>query len=185
MSQQSAASKQSSKTDGSPEVNEEEMANLLSAYISTPAPPVMGTFDGQPIELTEENKAYMIDAATQAGLWLTVKGKRKQHYMTFAPPEDGSNVVYIANTPPETPPREPSPASVHPSEPLSAPARVPVSSDAGSNHTGSGIRKRSHKCTFCRSTFSTAARLTEHIQKSHADKLVSSAGPVTDQAAQM
>ncbi|KAH0141709.1 hypothetical protein KCU67_g14371, partial [Aureobasidium melanogenum] len=110
MSQQSVPSNQPSETDGSPEVNEEELASLLSAYVSTPAPgPEMGTFDGQPIELTEESKAYMADAAAQAGLWLTVKGRRKQHYMTFAPPEDGSNVVYIADTPPDTPPREPSP----------------------------------------------------------------------------
>ncbi|KAG9563465.1 glycoside hydrolase, partial [Aureobasidium melanogenum] len=147
MSQQSAPSSQPSKTDGSPEVNEEELASLLNAYVSTPAPgPEMGTFDGQPIELTEENKAYMADAAAQAGLWLTVKGKRKQHYMTFAPPEDGFNVVYIANTPPETPPREPSPTvDLSPTKPPATPVQVPGSSNSGNDHTGSGIRKRSHK----------------------------------------
>ncbi|CAD0094649.1 unnamed protein product [Aureobasidium mustum] len=182
MSQQS----QPSEADGSPEVNEEELANLLTAYISTPAPaPVMGTFDGQPIELTDESKAYMADAAAQAGLWLTVKGSRKQHYMTFAPPEDGSNMVHIAKTPPETPPREPSPTPVPPpSEPLSAPARVSASSTTGNSHTGAGIRKRPHKCTHCKSTFSTAARLTVHIQDYHSDKLASSAALVTNQAAQ-
>ena len=189
MSQQNAASNQPSEAeaDGSPEVNEEELANLLTAYISsTPAPgPVMGTFDGQPIELTDENIAYMADAAARAGLWLTVKGARKQHYMTFAPPEDGSKVVYIADTPPETPPREPSPAPVPPpSVPLSAPAQVPASSNTGNSHTGAGIRKRPHKCTHCKSTFSTAARLTAHIQDYHANKFARLAGPANDQAAQ-
>lgn len=185
MSQQRTPSDQPSKADGPSEVNEEELADLLTAYISDSAPgPEMGTFDGQPIELTEENKAYMADTAAQAGLWLTIKGKRKQHYMTFAPPEDGFNVVYIAKTPPETPPREPSPeADIPPTKSLETSAQVPGSSK--SSHTGSGVRKRSHKCTFCRSTFSTAARLTEHIQKAHADKLASSAGLISDQAAQI
>lgn len=185
MSQQNATNAKPSKADESREVDEEELANLLKAYVSTPAPgPVMGTFDGQPIELTEENIAYMADTAAQAGLWLTVKGSRKQHYMTFAPPEDGFNVVYIAKTPPETPPREPSPAAdIAPTKSVETPAQVPGSSN--SRHTGSGIRKRSHRCTFCRSTFSTAARLNEHVQKAHANKLASSAGPVSDQAAQI
>ncbi|KAH0019320.1 glycoside hydrolase, partial [Aureobasidium melanogenum] len=148
MSQQSVPSNQPSETDGSPEVNEEELASLLSAYVSTPAPgPEMGTFDGQPIELTEESKAYMADAAAQAGLWLTVKGRRKQHYMTFAPPEDGSNVVYIADTPPDTPPREPSPTvDLSPMKPPTTPVQVPGSSSSTNSPSGAGIRKRSHKC---------------------------------------
>ncbi|KAG9691186.1 hypothetical protein KCU95_g6828, partial [Aureobasidium melanogenum] len=179
MSQQSTSSNQPSKTDVSPEVDEEESASLLSAYVATPAPgPVMGTFDGQPIELTEENIAYMSDVAAQAGLGLTVKGRRKQHYMTFAPPEDGSNVVYIADTPPDTPPRELSPTvDLSPTKPPTTPAQVPGPS-------GSGISKRSHKCTYCRSTFSTAARLATHIQTVHATKLATAAESVTDQAAQ-
>ncbi|KAH0393984.1 hypothetical protein KCU89_g11846, partial [Aureobasidium melanogenum] len=187
MSQQSVPSNQpSKKTDGSPEVNEEELASLLSAYVSTPAPaPEMGTFDGQPIELTEESKAYMADVAAQAGLWLTVKGSRKQHYITFAPPEDGSNVVYIADTPPDTPPREPSPTvDPSPTKPLATPALVPGSSSSTNSPTGSGIRKRSHKCAHCRSTFSTAARLATHIQTVHANRLASAAESIADQAAQ-
>ncbi|KAH0371111.1 hypothetical protein KCU65_g2167, partial [Aureobasidium melanogenum] len=182
MSQQSAPSNQ--PCNGTSGVNEEELASLLSAFVATPAPgPEMGTFDGQPIELTEESKAYMADAAAQAGLWLTVKGKRKQHYMTFAPPEDGSNVVYIADTPPETPPREPSPTvDLSPVKPPTTPAQAPGPSSSG--NTGSGIRKRSNKCAYCRSTFSTAARLATHIQTVHAAKLATAAESITDQAAQ-
>ncbi|KAG9738708.1 glycoside hydrolase, partial [Aureobasidium melanogenum] len=158
MSQQSASNNQPSEIHGSDVVNEEELANLLSAYNSTPAPgPVMGTFDGQPIELTEENKAYMADAAAQAGLWLTVKGKRKQHYMTFAPPEDGFNVVYIADTPPDTPPRELSlTADLSPTKPPATPAQLPGSSNSGNDHTNCGIRKRSHKSSDPPKAFSPA-----------------------------
>ncbi|KAK6005145.1 hypothetical protein QM012_007924 [Aureobasidium pullulans] len=109
--------------------------------------------------------AYMANAAAQAGLWLTVKGK--------------------PNTPPETPPREPSPVLVvRPAEPEPIPAQVPRVSNSGDSHTGSGIRKRGHKCGHCRSTFPTAARHTEHIQKVHATKLADAAASVTDNAAQ-
>ncbi|CAD0107539.1 unnamed protein product [Aureobasidium uvarum] len=126
------------ETSQSAAVDDDEMARLLGDYLATPAPgPVMGTFDGQPIELTEENKAYMADAAAQAGLWLTVKGKRNQHYMTFAPPTDGINQVFIPNTPPETPPETP------PHEPSPAPTPI-ASSTRDAGHTGAGIRKRPH-----------------------------------------
>jgi hypothetical protein len=93
--------------------DEQALASLLTEYIAGPTPsPVMGTFDGQPIELTEENKAWMTETSKAAGRGLTIKGKRHQHYMTFSPPHSDTATVFVASTPPETPPREPSPVPV-------------------------------------------------------------------------
>ena len=160
-------------------VDEQALASLLSEYIAGPTPsPIMGTFDGQPIELTEENKAWMAETSKAAGRGLTIKGKRHQHYMTFSPPHSDTATVYVASTPPETPPREPSPVSGQAPVPVLRPdsqAAVPSPHNAG--HIGAGIRKRPHKCGHCMATFSTPARRTAHMQKAHADKLASSAGP--------
>lgn len=159
--------------------DEQALASLLTQYIAGPAPsPVMGTFDGQPIELTDENKAWMAETSKAAGRGLTIKGKRHQHYMTFSPPRSDTATVYVASTPPETPPREPSPVPGQAPVPVLRPdiqAAVPSPRNAG--HVGAGIRKRPHKCGHCMATFSTPARCTAHMQKAHADKLASSAGP--------
>lgn len=56
-------------------VDEHALASLLTEYIAGPSPgPVMGTFDSQPIELTEENKAWMAETSKAAGRGLTIKG---------------------------------------------------------------------------------------------------------------
>jgi hypothetical protein len=77
---------ESEASDSTP-VDEQALAGLLSEYIDGPVPgSVMGTFDGKQIELTDENLQSIAEAATAAGRGLTVKGKRRQHYMTFTPP---------------------------------------------------------------------------------------------------
>jgi hypothetical protein len=160
--------------------DEQALTDLLKEYVSGPAPaPIMGTFDGQPIELTDDSLVYMAEAAAAAGRMLTVKGKRRQHYMTFSPPHPGTTLVWVASTPPETPPREPSPlpAQTATASPVrnDGPVAVAVTPVRGADPAGAGIRKRPHKCGFCMSTFSTAARRAAHVQQVHADKLASSA----------
>lgn len=151
-------------SDSTPVV-EEALANLLSEYLAEPAPgPVMGTFDGEAIELTDENKQWMAETAAAAGRGLTIKGNRQQHYMTFSPPHPGTTMVRVARTPPESPPCGPSPVSVQAPVP-------PIRSPRGDNHVGAGIRKRPHKCAYCPTTFSSVARRTAHVEKHHADKL--------------
>jgi hypothetical protein len=160
-------------------VDAQALAGLLSEYVFGPAPaPIMGTFDGQRIELTDDSLFYMAEAAAAAGRMLTVKGKRRQHYGTFTPPRPGTTLVWVANTPPETPLREPSPLPVQAAAAASpvrndGPAAVAVAPVRGAE-VGAGIRKRPHKCGFCMSTFSTAARRAAHVQQVHADKLASS-----------
>jgi hypothetical protein len=90
---------QATKVSDSTSVDEQALAALLSEYVASPA--AIGTFDGDPIELTDENISYMSQTATAAERGLTVKGKRQQHYMTFSPPPPGSKTVWIASTPPE------------------------------------------------------------------------------------
>jgi hypothetical protein len=171
-------------SDSTP-VDEQALAGLLSEYIDGPAPgPVMGTFDGKQIELTDENLQSIAEAAAAAGRGLTVKGKRRQHYMTFTPPHPGTTLVWVASTPPETPPREPSPLPV---QAAAAATASPVHNDGpvavavavtpvrAADTAGAGIRKRPHKCGFCMSTFSTPAKRMAHVQSAHADKLASSA----------
>jgi hypothetical protein len=160
-------------------VDEQALAGLLSEYVSGLAPaPIMGTFDGERIELTDDSLVYMAEAAAAVGRMLTVKGKRRQHYMTFTPPHPGTTLVWVASTPPETPPREPTP---QPAQTVTAtvrnngPAAVAVATVHDAAQVGAGIRKRPHKCGFCMSTFSTAARRAAHVQQVHADKLASSA----------
>jgi hypothetical protein len=159
-------------------VDEQALAALLTEYVTgSPPGPVMGTFDGIPIELTHENVVYMSETATAAGRGLTVKGKRRQHYMTFSPPHPGSTTVWIASTPPETPPRGPSPVQA-----AAVTTAAPVRSDGPvatppvrAEHVGSGIRKRPYKCRYCMSTFSSSARRTIHVERFHANRLTSSA----------
>jgi hypothetical protein len=75
---------ESEAPDSAP-VDEQTLASLLNEYVHGPAPgPTMGTFDGDSIELTEENLQYIAEAAAAAGRGLTVKGKRRQHYMTHS-----------------------------------------------------------------------------------------------------
>jgi hypothetical protein len=75
-------------------VDEQALAGLLSEYVSGLAPaPIMGTFDGERIELTDDSLVYMAEAAAAVGRMLTVKGKRRQHYMTFTPPHPGTTLV--------------------------------------------------------------------------------------------
>ena len=165
-------------TDSTP-VDEQALTRLLTEYLATPTPgPVMGTFDGHPIELTDENKNWMAESATAAGRGLTVKGNRHQHYMTFSPPHPGTTMVMVASTPPETPPRGPSP---EPAGQVLVPevrpdSQASLATSRGDGHVGAGIRKRPYKCGYCKSTFTTPARRTAHVEEAHADKIVSSAG---------
>jgi hypothetical protein len=160
-------------------VDEQALAALLTEYVTGPPPgPVMGTFDGIPIELTDENVVYMSETATAAGRGLTVKGKRRQHYMTFSPPHPGTTTVWIASTPPETPPRGPSPvqaAAVTTAAPVRSDGPVGTPPARAAEHVGSGIRKRPYKCRYCVSTFSSSNRRSQHIERFHAERLVSSA----------
>jgi hypothetical protein len=157
-------------------VDEQALAALLTEYVASPAP--MSTFDGVSIELTDENIAYMSETATAAGRGLTVKGKRRQHYMTFSPPHPGTAIVWIANTPPETPPRGPSPvqaAAVTTAAPARRDEPVPTPPVRAARHVSSGIRKRPYKCGFCTSTFASSNRRAIHIERSYANRLASSA----------
>jgi hypothetical protein len=88
--------------------------------------------------------------------------------------------VWVASTPPETPPRGPSPLPVQAATVAASPVRndgpVAVAPVRGADQGGAGgIRKRPHKCGFCMSTFSTPAKRMAHLQSAHADKLASSA----------
>lgn len=163
-------------SDSAP-VDEETLGRLLQEYLAEPTHgPIMGTFDGEAIELTEDNINWMRETATAAGRGLTVKGKRRQHYMTFSPPHPGTTLVWVASTPPETPPRGPSPVPVQATAPaVVSDAQASVPPPRGDGHVGAGIRKRPHKCAYCHSTFATVARRTAHVEKNHADKLASSA----------
>jgi hypothetical protein len=177
VTQHAAEGTEPEATDSTP-VDEQALASLLSKYVTGPAPgPVRGTFDGEPIQLNDDSLVYMAEAAAAAGRMLTVKGKRRQHYMTFTPPHPGTTLVWVASTPPETPPRGPSPLPVQTA--AASPARndgpVAIAPVHGAAQGGAGIRKRPHKCGFCMSTFSTPARRMAHLQSAHADKLTSSA----------
>jgi len=179
------SSGQATEAAGSPEA----LARLLGEYLAEPTPgPVMGTFDGEAIELTEDNINWMAETATAAGRGLTVKGKRRQHYMTFSPPHPGTKLVYVASTPPETPPCRPSPVPIQADVPavdfdgqapvpaMDSDGQAPVPSPRGDGYVGAGVRKRPYKCAYCHSTFASVVRRTAHVEKSHADKLASSAG---------
>jgi hypothetical protein len=167
-------------------VDEQALAALLTEYVATPVP--VGTFDGESIELTDENISYIYETAAAAGRGLTVKGDRRQHYMTFSPPLPGTKTVWIASTPPETPPRGPTPLPAQITAATAAPTAptaitAPVRSDGpvatppvrAADHIGSGIRKRPYKCGYCMSTFASFERRTEHVQRTHANRLASSA----------
>ena len=167
----------------------EALARLLGEYLAEPTPgPVMGTFDGEAIELTEDNINWMAETATAAGRGLTVKGLRRQHYMTFSPPHPGTKLVYVAKTPPETPPRRSSPVPVQADVPavdsdgqapvpaMDSDGQAPVPPLRGDGYVGAGVRKRPYKCAYCHSTFASVVRRTAHVEKIHADKLASSAG---------
>ncbi|KAH0294153.1 hypothetical protein M436DRAFT_81678 [Aureobasidium namibiae CBS 147.97] len=158
--------------------DEEALTRVLVEFLAEPTPgPVMGTFDGETIELTEDNMNWMAETATAAGRGLTVKGKRRQHYMTFSPPHPGTTMVWVADTPPETPPPGPSPVPVQATvAAVVSDGQAPVPLPRGGGHVGAGIRKRPFKCAYCHSTFSSVARRTAHVEKNHADKLASSAG---------
>lgn len=150
------------EVSGSTPVDEQALAALLTEYIADPPPgPVLGTFDGESIEPTDESIVYMSETAAAAGRGLTVKGKRRPHYMTFNPPHPGTTTVWIASTPPETPPRGPSPvqaAAATTATSVRSDGPVAIPSVRAAEHVGCEIRKRPYKCRYCMSTFASSDR---------------------------
>jgi hypothetical protein len=78
-----------------------KLFDLLAEYVKSD--PVMGTFNGIPIEINDANKAWMANEAAAAGHEIAVGGVHGCDYVTYASPFPDTKTVMIAGPPPKTP----------------------------------------------------------------------------------